>query len=221
MKKVPIIGIRLGRLHVDEEGPPYIIGTHRYRRVWCTCDCGTRCLIWVSALRRKTCPTRSCGCLLIDTVTRHGMSKRRKVTRIYKVWLNMNSRCTNPATTGFHNYGARGITVCKTWQWPDGFECFLAEMGEGKKGWTLDRVNNNGIYELWNCVWATKKRQARNTRVNRIVTVRGITDCLIALCERFHVNYARVSARLSLGWPVESAFFEPKNRKLRAVLASL
>lgn len=220
MKRVPIIGLRFGRLHVDEEGPPHVIANRSYRRVWCTCDCGTRCLIWVCSLRRKTCPTRSCGCLLIDTVTHHGMARRGHVARIYKVWLNMNSRCTNPATKGFHNYGARGICVCDSWKWPNGFECFLREMGEGKKGWTLERIGNNGNYELWNCCWATKKRQSRNKRTNHIMTVRGITDCLIALCEHFHVNYSRVHARLTLGWPIEAAFFEPKNRKLRSVLVA-
>ncbi len=34
--------------------------------------------------------------------------------------------------------------------------------------YTLDRIDNNGNYELSNCKWATRKEQARNTRTNTI-----------------------------------------------------
>ena len=54
--------------------------------------------------------------------------------------------------------------VCDRWGGPDGFLNFLADMGERPEGLTLDRINNDGNYELKNCRWATPKEQAKNRR---------------------------------------------------------
>ena len=51
--------------------------------------------------------------------------------------------------------------VCERWMI---FENFLADMGERPKGTTIDRINNDGHYELSNCRWATMKIQCSNKR---------------------------------------------------------
>jgi hypothetical protein len=141
---------------------------------------------------------------MTEKKTTHGMTH----TRIYNIWHGMLQRCLNPNSTGFNeSYGGRGITVCNRWRT---FELFFEDMGPGKMGWKVERVNNDAGYTLENCVWATPKRQAQNRRDNRIVTVQGVTGCLKELCERFHVIYSRVRDRLERGWDVESAFFTPK-----------
>jgi len=48
------------------------------------------------------------------------------------------------------------------------FELFLADMGEKPDGLTLERVDNNKGYWPNNCVWATRRAQARNRRNNKI-----------------------------------------------------
>jgi hypothetical protein len=84
-------------------------------------------------------------------------------TPTYACWAQMLSRCTNPKATGYKNYGGRGITVWTQW-WS--FENFLKDMGPKPPGMSLDRINNDGNYELENCRWTTWKQQANNRRNN-------------------------------------------------------
>ena len=74
----------------------------------------------------------------------------------------MRSRCNNPKTTQYENYGGRGITVCERW---NSFENFLTDMGERPQGTTLDRwPNKNGNYEPGNCRWSNPQEQVKNRR---------------------------------------------------------
>jgi hypothetical protein len=56
-------------------------------------------------------------------------------------------------------------------RWRDNFEAFLADMppypGKGK-GWSIERINNDGNYEPGNCKWETVTGQNRNKRTNKL-----------------------------------------------------
>jgi hypothetical protein len=94
--------------------------------------------------------------------TRHGHASARTATPTYRVWKGMLERCRNKKNIGFKYYGARGISVCESWEI---FENFLADMGDRPAlDLSLDRINNDGNYEPGNCRWATKKEQANNQR---------------------------------------------------------
>lgn len=93
-------------------------------------------------------------------MTTHGMSK----TSTYRTWASFRGRCNNPKDPAYKNYGDRGIKVCERW---NKFENFYEDMGDRPEGLTLERINNDGNYELGNCEWATWKKQARNKRAQK------------------------------------------------------
>ncbi len=157
--------------------------------------------------------TKSCGCIRREMAASMNRTHGQSRSRIYQVWCGMNRRCCDQAERHRH-WAGRGITVCERWR--DSFAAFLEDMGPGKKGWTIERVKNDGNYELSNCVWATRVRQGRNKRNNHVVTVRGVTGCLSELAERFGVSYRIVIGRLRRKWEVEDAFFKPVRRFVKA-----
>jgi hypothetical protein len=83
---------------------------------------------------------------------------RRKA---YIRWRNMIQRCTNPDHKSYPDYGGRGITVCARWL---DFETYYADLGDAPAGATLDRVDNDGPYQLDNVRWATHSTQNVNRR---------------------------------------------------------
>lgn len=135
-KQEPLaVGQRFGRLTVQRDYPRPVSDSHIEVR----CDCGTTKTVRLHNLLRNT---RSCGCLLREQMA-------------------MIKRCANPKTSGYANYGGRGITVCQRWRT---FDNFLADMGERPDGKSLDRIDPNGNYEPGNCRWSTPREQQLGTR---------------------------------------------------------
>jgi hypothetical protein len=92
----------------------------------------------------------------------------------------MISRCTNPETRGYHNYGGRGIKVCDRWL---DLRAFIEDVereigprprGVGESGrvlYSFDRKDNNKNYEPGNVCWSTSAEQVRNQRKVSVLTV--------------------------------------------------
>lgn len=132
----------------------------------CICDCGTSKVVRGANLIRGV--TTSCGCQknrrLIERNTRHGNAIRGAKTSTYWSWTGMIQRCFYPRHKSFHNYGGRGIRICRRWLGEHGFRNFLSDMGERPSHLTLDRIKTDGHYTPENCRWATRAEQRRNQR---------------------------------------------------------
>jgi hypothetical protein len=139
-------------------------GKHGGDAQWlCRCDFGKQSVI-VRGNNLHSGHTKSCGCWNLERSTKHGRTRKGTETAEYCSWRCMKARCLNPKHKYFKHYGARGISICWRWLSDDGFENFLADLGERPKETTLDRINVNGNYEPDNCRWAAASEQRRNQR---------------------------------------------------------
>lgn len=127
-------------------------------------------------------------------------------TRAYGVWCSMRSRCNNPNSHAYADYGARGITVAANWS---RFSGFIADMGHPAPGMTLERTDNDKGYSKENCIWATRAVQSLNKRSNVLLTIDGETLPLSVWAERVGLKYATVHQRLVKGWTPEDAVKTP------------
>lgn len=154
---------RYGRLMVlkfnrkDKRGKTY----------WhCRCDCGNETIVRSDPLINGS--IQSCGCLSLEMfvkrITKHGYCSRVKPNgnSTYVTWKSMKQRCYDANSDNYPYYGGRGIKVCE--RWLDSFNNFVEDMGERPEGMTIDRVNPNGNYDVFNCRWADSYVQNNNQR---------------------------------------------------------
>ena len=154
-----LYGQKRGRLTIVEPGRvEYKVGKNysRYAYFWkCVCSCGREVEVREKELRYGN--TRSCGCLVIDTIveasTTHGMTG----TPTWKIWMGMKGRCYQKSHNMYPDYGGSGITVCD--RWLDSFENFLEDMGERPEGMSINRIRGAKIYSPETCEWATNSVQ--------------------------------------------------------------
>ncbi len=138
----------------------------------------------------------------------HGLTK----TGEYASWYGMHSRCSNPKTDRYKDYGGRGVRVCERWK---DFLTFLADMGpKPSPEHTLDRFpDNDGNYEPGNCRWATPAEQGRNRRDNCYLTCQGRTMTMTDWAAELGITPATLWCRLHmLGWSIERALTTPARR---------
>lgn len=166
------------------------------------CDCGTEKKMVGSEVKRVD----SCGCLKGKAST-HGMSAHPA----YWVWRSMRDRCRLPSHQAYHNYGGRGITVCR--RWDESFANFWEDMGASyQSGLDLDRRDNMGNYEVENCHWVSRKENCNNKRNSfTIKTPKGNMTVLEA-SEVFGVGVSTIAYRIANGWPIERLFDKPDFR---------
>jgi hypothetical protein len=91
--------------------------------------------------------------------------------KLYWIHQGIIQRCYNPNSSAFSRYGGRGITVCREWIGDvDRFiDDILRVLGPRPEERSLDRIDNNGHYELFHRItgweqlrWATQQEQLDN-----------------------------------------------------------
>lgn len=182
-------------------GPPIrrYIGTHGRDYYPCQCVCGKRIEVVAHHVPRQ----KTCGCSRNRART-HG----RRQSPLYKTWLNMKQRCSNPNADKGKRYFARGISVCAEWR-----EDFVAfENWSKSNGWNpglqLDRIDNDGHYGPANCRWVSNQQNSCNRRDSTRIKAFGVTQTASewALDTRCAVTRKALVYRVfERGWNTEDA----------------
>lgn len=82
----------------------------------------------------------------------------RDCTSEYNAYHSASQRCENPRNKAWKDYGGRGILFRFA-----SFNQFIEHMGlKPRPDLSIDRINNDGHYEVGNCRWATDEQQANN-----------------------------------------------------------
>ena len=165
-----MIGKKFGRLTVLEELSERKNGGKVYK---CVCECGKYIDVRGAFLRNGQ--TKSCGCLMIDTNTKHS----KYGTRIYNIYYGIIQRCYNTnAKDHYPHYGGRGIIMCDEWK-HDFMSFYDWAISHGyKEGLTIDRIDNNGNYEPSNCRWVTVYEQNKNRSNSILVHYNNMTKSI-------------------------------------------
>lgn len=202
-KLIDLTNQEFGRLVVTAISPTR---SSEGRVQWvCNCTCGTICTVRSVDLRSGH--TRSCGCLLRDTHTVHGMSS----TPEYMAWKKMLARCNDPSNPYYHRYGGRGIKVCERWGQLDNF---YADMGDRpSENHSLDRIDNNGDYCKENCKWSTRSEQQNNKGCTRSLTHNGVTMTISQWAALLGTTRPTLFSRKRNGWSDEETVTTPIARK--------
>jgi hypothetical protein len=209
------VGDRFGRLIViglDIEFTPIkrLPGCNQKRHIAiCQCDCGSpQVRVRVDGLLKAEYssrkPSRSCGCLQKEAVTKHGRWKNP----LYTVWKGMHERCYNPADKRYAIYGGRGIRVCNRWH---DIHAFIEDMQEGyRKNLQINRIDNDSGYFKGNCHWATRIEQAYNKSNTVRITFNGQSRSIRQWSIHLGINYGTLIERIRvLNWPIEKALTQP------------
>lgn len=141
-----------------------------------------------------------------------------KHSRLSNVFHNMHKRCYHSYSKDYHNYGARGITVCKEWlnneksgigNCTKGFIAFKEwALANGyADNLTLDRIDSNKDYCPENCHWVTIRVQENNKRDNLYIDYKGKRQSLSDWCRELELDYRKTHRKIRyLGWSIDEAF---------------
>lgn len=139
----------------------------------CKCSCGTEKAVCSNDLRSGR--TVSCGCYNAETIRNKSRTHGMRNTKAYSTWYGIKTRCFNSNCDRFKDYGGRGITMCE--EWKNDFVAFYNYVSQlpnsFRKGYSIDRIDNNKNYEPGNIKFSTAHEQNTNTRRNKQNGVSG------------------------------------------------
>ena len=97
---------------------------------------------------------------------------------LYSVYQGMKKRCYTPSTSGYKNYGGKGIGVCE--EWKNSFNAFCKwainngyyyDTDEPRaKKLSIDRIDSNKDYCPENCRLITLSENTKRAIIGRVVS---------------------------------------------------
>lgn len=206
MATLDLRGQRFGKLTAIEPTGEKSKSGHNW--IWlCRCECGNYKKVNTGNLRSGQ--TISCGCHRKERMGKLNLSHGGRQERLYLVWMDMRRRCRDEKDLEYHNYGGRGISVCREWESYENFRKWAKEQGydesaaQGKC--TLDRINVNGNYCPENCRFVDMKVQNNNRRNNLLLEYRGRVQTAAQWERELGFGKGVVASRIRRGWSVEKA----------------
>ena len=182
-------------------------GGHKWKYI---CDCGNVGITQIST-NHGCCPKCSKE-KAVAKKTKHGESPStgKNASRLYRIWLGMKVRCSNPKNSAYKYYGARGITVCD--EWANDYMSFKEwALNNGyADNLSIDRIDVNGNYEPDNCTWITGLEQCYNKRNTVYFDYQGKQFTIRELAGMAGIKTGTMKRRLcTYKWDVERAVTTP------------
>ena len=206
--KINLTNKRFGRLIVIKEN-----GIQNGSILWsCLCDCGNNTIVNGNSLRWGN--TKSCGCLIKENNKNFPNKKTHDKTNTdeYFIWKHIKGRCLNKNIKEYIFYGGRGITICE--EWKNSFDKFFKHIG--KKPFSnaqLDRIDNNGNYELGNVRWVTPSENCNNRRTTILLSANNKTLSIADWAKELEIKYGTLYMRLKNGWSINDCIKGERNAK--------
>jgi hypothetical protein len=220
MRVRDLTGQKFGRLLVVS----FCGYTDQGKAKWqCHCDCGNNPVVIGASMkngRQVSCgfhKNEICAKRMKEYATKHGLA----YTAIYRAWKGLLSRCYNPNSNCYPDYGGRGITACAGIR--TSVVTLLNAVGHRPESHlSLDRKNNSLGYWCGECVecvknnrpmnlrWGDDFVQCRNQRTNRIIKYNGESKCVAQWAEDTGITQNAIKMRLDrLGWSVKRTLTTP------------
>ena len=141
---------------------------------------------------------------------RHNMTG----TRLYRIYVDMVSRCTYKCCNRYKHYGGRGIKVCDEWL-NDRTTFFDWAISNGyKENLSIDRIDVNGDYEPSNCRWATTYEQGQNTTTTMKLRYNNKIKSVSDWAKEYNIKPRTLYTRIhDYGWSIDDALLTPNNEK--------
>lgn len=193
-KLVDLRGKKFGRLTPIENKSFKYKNGQVYTKWRCKCDCGND--RWVNATSLKKGLAKSCGCLVAENNRRLRTTHGGHGTKLYGVWRDIITRCTNPSCADRAYYYDKDISICSEWR--NDFGTFrdwaLAngyfESENQRTDCVIDRKNSDGNYEPSNCRWVTAVTNSSNRRGIETIDIGATTGTLNYWCNLLNIDYS-------------------------------
>lgn len=164
---------------------------------YCKCVCWNISNIRSTLIRKKKNQCcRKCSDKKWNAI-KHNMTW----TDIHHIYCGIRQRCINENDDAYHNYWGRWIEFKF-----ESFIDFIASVWERpSKKHSIERIDTNWHYEHGNCVWATQKEQANNTRKNIFLEHDSVIKTLSQWADYFSINYSQFYRKYR-AWHLDGIF---------------